>query len=73
MSFHLLLFFFQTQGPSHSHRTECAGRYGLVEGFDHGILVGCVDSAWAVALAEPEDGFYNRELCSSGIETCPHG
>jgi hypothetical protein len=49
--------------------TECTERTDLVEGFHHSVLVRCVDSARPVALSQPEDGFYDRQLGGSGVKT----
>lgn len=43
-------------------------RSDLVEGLNHGILVRRVDCTWAVAFAQSEDGFHDRELRSCCIE-----
>jgi hypothetical protein len=40
----------------------------LVEGLDHGILVGGVDGRRTHALAKLEDGLDNAELSGSGIQ-----
>jgi hypothetical protein len=62
--------FSRRQAPG-SLIAECARSSYLVEGFDHGVLVSCIDSTGAVALAQPEDRLHNRELSSGGIETYP--
>jgi hypothetical protein len=41
----------------------------LVEGLDHGVLVGGVDGRRTHALAKLEDGLDNAELGGSGIQT----
>lgn len=41
----------------------------LVEGLDHGVLVGGVDGRGTHALAKLEDGLDNAELGGSGIQT----
>ena len=41
----------------------------LVEGLDHGVLVGGVDGRRTHALAKLEDGLDNAELSGSGIQT----
>ena len=69
MDIHTSLSFLQALGAEPYHRIECAGRSDLVERFNHGVLVRCVDSAGAVALAEPEDRLDDRELRGSGVET----
>lgn len=66
---HLCSFCSRRRAPSPSIRCiansgdmrsiERAGISDLVEGFHHGVLVCCVDGTGAVALAEPEDGFYD--------------
>jgi hypothetical protein len=45
-------------------------KYSLVKRLDHGVLVGGVDVARAIALTEPEDGLNDRELSRCSVETC---
>jgi hypothetical protein len=49
-----------------------SGRYDLVEGLYHRILVCRVDRAGTIALAESENRFNDRELCGRCVEPCIH-